>query len=135
VAEPDTRDIQQSAFAGAEDPDFPHDKVYRWKAGLSYSVDARLAALKGQLNAAARVKVLFYRKTFKTQIAQFAGFQEAFRLAGGPILGELDLGNESEAVGNTKLEPFTTADLPANPNPNAHLFTPIGSERCGIIID
>jgi len=134
IAEPDTRSVQQSQFAGEEDPNFPSNVTHHWRAALTYSVDADLTALNGEIDLAARIKVLFFKKTFKRKLASLKGIQKTFHLAGGPLWGELDLGLESDPVAYTKVGDLTVADLPTVTNTRA-LFPLLLTDGPCIIID
>jgi hypothetical protein len=128
-----TRDASTSDWAG-NSVGIPHDHVYKW--GLNWTFGSRLeiSTLSGKLNAAARVRFLFFSKTFRKKLLEWQGpslsipiAEATFDVSGGlpipsgpdlvaAISPDMDLGFSGEQVGYNEIEQlpgqqyvFTTA--------------------------
>lgn len=138
IGEPDPRDLASSDWAGEPIAGIPTNKVWKWKYGWAYGAHLSLEAMKGQIDAAVRVRFLFVKKTFRKRITKWKGYSKTFRIigkeGGDPLTGADDLGNFVDKVAYTRGEPLTGAEVIARPNPDAFYPDVLGREECGIVV-
>jgi hypothetical protein len=71
----------------------------KWSAGWSYGTGVVLDTLSGKINLAVRVRLLFFSKTFRKQVAQWSGLTTKFE-----FVGKLDQPLSSTAQSDIKQE-------------------------------
>ena len=105
-------------------PDNPPDeelgggKSYRWNTGWGYGGQLHLQYLSGKISLAARIKILFYKKTFRLKLVDWDGFEHTWVLfgdeSGAPLVGDQPLGVTADKVGYTYPENIIApTDAPA----------------------
>lgn len=138
-AQVDQRDIQ-AIYPGPTHPDMDLFKVYKVGRAFALGISAELHAMDGEVNFAARVRLGFFKKTFRHKLASFKGIHRQFvifgRVWGDPIIDNDDIGIIGPDVGYTLLPPLgDTIPIPPDPNYELKYPSPIGSEDCiGIVI-
>jgi hypothetical protein len=117
----DTRDHRYFNELGLlPSPAFPPVK-YQWKGTWAYGARPELHLLSGQIDLAARINLLFYKKTFRKKIADWNGIRKVWEFVadnGEAIQGNPDFGLYGEDlpfVNPASLRPLRT---PSNPNLN-----------------
>jgi hypothetical protein len=131
--DPDTRPTSSSVFAGESLDGFGLFSE-NTKLGFGFGSRLQLSALDGRVDLAARVRLLFVRKTFRKTIANWRGFQKVFNVMstqqGEAISGVEDFGKFAPRVAVTGIENLTTDEPVASPNPDAIYTGILGSETC-----
>jgi hypothetical protein len=133
VALPDPRNLAGSYFAGDPIPGIPSDKIYNWELGYAWGAKLKLTELSGHLDAVARIRILFFKKTFRHQFAKWDGFgPQEFVLIGGsggaPLNASSDYGKFAERIAHTGIPLLTPADVPAAPDPSLVYPDKLGEE-------
>ncbi len=72
------RDYQDSDWAGEPVAGLPVGQVYRWNGGWNFGAAFGLASMSGRLNAAARVRFLFFSETYRVKLADWTGFEKQY---------------------------------------------------------
>lgn len=90
--------------------------TYRWVQGAAFGSQYELEALSGRLELAARVRLRFFKRTWKKKLFGWTGFTAKFPLVGGGIGdGALnpadDLGVDGEKFPYRTIRPFGANDL------------------------
>jgi hypothetical protein len=99
---------------------------YDWTASWVYGARAHLETLSGQIDLQARVRLLFFKKTFKKKIADWPGFEFDYVFVGGagesePLAGAPDFGQVGEEAyyvdpdwmtANIQIAAMTTDEAP-----------------------
>jgi len=92
----------------------------RWTADWTYGAGVKLETLSGKLSLAARVRLLFFSKTFRKKLADWKGFEKKFEFVG-------KLGSPNR---NSRTFDLALTDIPF-PEPSnveaAFNLTPVGS--------
>lgn len=137
----DPRNVEASAWAGEPFEDGPPQKVYDWKWGINYGSRIDLEALSGTVNLAARVKLLFVKKTFRKKLFDWEGYKHSFFLVGGDLAGEPGNPLRGDTLFGTYGDPVALSTLPRLTgdeeilNPDATAVYPglLGNEPCVVI--
>lgn len=89
---------------------------YRWITGIHYGSKLNLGSLSGQIDLAARVKLLFFKKTFRQKLVEWKGLEQSFTLVGDGAGAALNYANHtgsaSDNVGYPQVDAVT--DVKAN---------------------
>jgi len=142
VSEPDTRDLNASAFAGEPFDGMDPTTTQHWKYGWAAGSRLVIEGLNGQLDGVVRVRLLFVSKTFRRNITKWKGFKAVIPLlaaSGGigegddPIVATDDFGVYADRIAHTNVVPLGTDALIGNPDPNAHYPNVLGQEPCIVI--
>ena len=130
VSEDDRRDVSTTVFAGAPKAGMA-PKTYRWVLGYHFGASLNLHELDGKLDLAARLHILFFKKTFRMHLFNWTGFQQNKMLVAGgdgnDIPYEGDLGQQGDTVAYTEVPPIMDANpkaLPMGPIPRNCMITP-----------
>jgi hypothetical protein len=139
----DPRDVEASHWAGEPFDDGPARQVFDWKWGINYGSRVDVEALSGVVNLAARVRVLFVKKTFRKRLFDWTGYQHSFFLAGGdlagepgnPLRGDTEFGTYGDPIALSKLPRLTGNEEIVNPDATAVYNGLLGNEPCVVIRD
>jgi hypothetical protein len=134
MTKPDPRPLP-SELAG-QPTAIPHDKVYDWQTSWQFGANARLRAMDGTLSLAARVRLLFFKKTLRQHIAHWKGFEVPFKLigtdGGGPLADTSYLGPQADDIAYTIIDPIEPGVV-EGPDVDAEFTGPLGADPCGRI--
>jgi len=120
--ETDTRDLAGTDYAGPLIEGL-EPQLYHWFYGGAYGGRINLQALNGDIDAVARVRVFFVRKTFRKRLARLKGFTKTLVAVGDefgePLREREDFGPFADEIAFTGVTPLTAGEISANPNPSA----------------
>ncbi len=90
---------------------------YRWITGIHFGSKLTLDSLSGNISLAARVKLLFFKKTFRQKLLEWTGLAQEFTLVGdgtGKALNYANhTGSTSDNVGYTQVDAVSEAQANA----------------------
>ena len=142
TSDPDSRDVSQTDFAGVPFDGMDQQNTQHWRYGWAAGARLIIDGLNGQLDAVARVRLLFVRKTFRRNITKWTGFKKVIPIlavSGGigqdddPIVATDDFGVYADRIAHTNVIPLDTTAIIGNPDPDAHYPTSLGQEPCIVI--
>jgi hypothetical protein len=125
VSDDDHRDLGASAFAGTPKPGMA-PKNYRWVLGYNFGASLDLHELDGKLDLAARLHILFFKKTWRMHLFNWTGFGQHYPLVAGgnqydPLPYQGDLGQQGDSVAYTEIPGVADAEpkvAPQGPIPH-----------------
>jgi len=87
VAYADPRDFASSGLfgvptSGAQPGLLGGGSLHRWTANWNYGAGLKLETMSGQVDLAARIRLLFFKKTFRKKIASWKGFTQTYAFVG-----------------------------------------------------
>jgi hypothetical protein len=138
----DTRSLAGTDYEGTVK--IPH-KSFNWHYAYSYGGKLTLDALNGQIDAALRIRVLFFKKTFSYRIAKLTGFSRDLLAigkagaiggndAGDALTAQEAYGSLGDAFAFTDITPLTSTDVIAHPDLQAQYGHEMDRHRECIII-
>jgi hypothetical protein len=121
--ETDTRDLAGTDYAGPLIKGL-EPQVYHWFYGGAYGGKLVLKpVLQGDLDAVARVRVFFVRKTFRKRLARLKGFTKTLVAVGDefgePLREREDFGPFADEFAFSGVTPLAVGEIPANSNSSA----------------
>ena len=127
LSEDDPRTTTGTDYAGAPKAGMVAAD-YRWVTGWQWSQQLDLSELKGQLNLAARVHILFFSHTFRMKLFDWKGYKQNFILigaAGGNGLDYFgDYGKQGGDLAYTEMVDIQPSQVIFNPTgPDAPVCT------------
>jgi hypothetical protein len=113
------QDVREAIRAGSEYAGPPFQGVplpvnLNWRYAYTFGGALEATLMKGSLDAVARLRILWYRKTFKKHIVSWKGITEKFAIAGGasyePLVGVEDIGDAADPIPHVPVQPIAPAD-------------------------
>ncbi|HVY26183.1 MAG TPA: choice-of-anchor A family protein [Polyangiaceae bacterium] len=103
ISTADQRSLAGTDYAGTPSVGFaPMD--YRWITGFEWMSTLNLTELRGEVDLALRIHLLFFHHTFKQKLFSFPGFTQSFPLiSGGTSTGNCD-NKDSAGMSDCSLE-------------------------------
>lgn len=139
IGEADPRDVANSDWAGSPIDQPSLNKAWKWKYGWAFGAHLDIEAMKGQIDAALRVRFLFVKKTFRKRITKWSGYTKRFSIVGkeygDPLTGVNDLGAFVDKVAYTHGTPLNGQEVIRQPDPDAYYPDVLGREECGIVVE
>ena len=138
VAMDDPRDRESSDWSGELLEGAPPAKVYDWQWSASYGSRIDLEALSGAINLAARVRLLFFKKTFRKRLFDWTGYTHSFFLAGEqtdghPLRGDILFGTYADPVAFAEIPRLAGNEVINSPDMGAKYPGVLGNEECVVI--
>jgi hypothetical protein len=138
----DTRSLTGTDYEGGTEL-VPRNS-YDWHYAYSYGGKMTASMLNGEIDAALRIRVLFFKKTFSRRLARLKGFSADFfpvAKAGSigtddnPLTAEEAYGSLGDAFAFSDIAPLTSTDIIANPDPSAFYNEVMDRQRECVIIE
>jgi hypothetical protein len=130
----DPRNLEESYFNGPPVQNMPTDKVYHWDTGYKWGARLNLNELSGKIDLVARIRLLFFKKTYAYRLTEWEGFtQELFLLVGGsgaPLNENADYGTHADRIAHTGVSAISDGARPTTPNPLLPFPGKVGNEPC-----
>jgi hypothetical protein len=109
-----------SEYAGPLFPNLDLPKSVNWRYGYTFGGALEATLMKGKLDAVARLRILWARKTFKKHIVSWKGITNKFAIAGGasyePLVGVEDIGEAVDPIPHVPVQPLDERDwAPTSP--------------------
>lgn len=130
ISEPDTRSLSAGDYAGTPVAGLsPTD--FRWVTGLRWGGNLNLTELKGEMDVAARVNLLFFSEDFHVKLFGWNGFSQSYPLFGGgagsPMVSSDDLGKTGDSMAYTQIAALPAGTAITTSNMRSSFPTCIGS--------
>jgi hypothetical protein len=133
----DTRSLAGTDYDGADLEGFRRQNM-DWFYGGAWGGKMNLSTLDGQIDGVARVRFLFFKKTFRQKIYDFKGFTGEFISFGGsagdPLTVAETYGSLSDSFAFTDINPLNGTEVISNPDLNRNYPHTLDRKRlCNII--
>lgn len=123
-------------WAGTALPGFP-SKIVTWQAPWQYGASLKLESLSGHFDLAARIRLFFFKKTFRKRLFSWTGFEDNFDLTSGGAAAKgdtADFGKFGDAQVVTEVQTVNAATPVETPDIEADFAGNIAGESCGPVV-